>query len=1189
MSQVCLGLKRSGKCSFGKKLIEWTFCPDSTVAYGGYRKLRLNHTFLVPLAIEISWEGLGLDNSQLVIGCMHTRGSKKSSPLAFDPEIERTLSRNRVLLRENKVIGSPTTPKNIMDPPILTTGQTLPTTTPPIPSSPITNESKPTNTTFPTSTLPPNPLSYQTASTFPPFSHFFPTQGQSSSQQSQPFPFQQDPPITFTTPVQQQQPPSRFQYQQSPAMPFMRVQDDGFDGGYEDEYEGYDEGEYTLGGNGNQTGFQGGVGFVRKPQDIPQAPQGQPRQAGYYQQSFTVVIPQNNQGRTFEVRTNSLQSLPKYKGLATKKPYFHLEAYDSICNTIGGQGFSSDEVKLVLFQFSLEDKAKRWFYTLPSASIYTWAEMQQRFLEEFFMAQKTNDARRSFQQQKGEMFHEAFERFNLMIKNFPHHGIELWELLNAFHEGLNSEDARDLNGGCLFGGVVEGQYEGVNAIQGQGQGGGGRNYNMNSNTYRPGLRNHPNFRYGNPANQSNPNFQGAPQSNFVPRQPYANQGNQGYQRQYQQQTGGPGPSNSSGNEVMDMLRMMQQDMQRRNQLDEVRMQKDEVRDKSIQSLTTHMGQLATEVAELKKGKGQLLSDTKVNPSHSSSRNIPINHVSVLRSGKEFKANLSPGLVDGVVEDITGNESDEDEISPSIVSKDLIVEKEIKKPGLGEILKDKNKEGGPSQVPFPSALIGPELCTQKRQQKVPKQVNLTERVSAVLKGDLPPKLQDPGTPLINIQVGNFQMSRALLDLGAGVSILPGGLYDQYEFGPLKRVETTVVLADLSHKLPRGIVRDVIVKVEEFYYPVDFLVLDYSSVDPSQQQNVILGRPFLNTAHAIIDCRYGTVDMTFGNRKMRLNVFTNVSNSLGGDECFMADLVDRCDPHEYEEDVLKTCVCDFSEQVQVCALRMEEIKQEALAVREGRPPWTHQIESLPFAFLGDNDTLPVIIASNLEKAQEQALLKVLKVLKANKEAIGWTIADLKGIRPSIVMHKIITTEDAKPTREAQRRLNPNLREVVKKEVIKWLDAEKGMEVDKAKIRVISSLPPPKNVKGEQLVKVPILQPPDWSKPFEIMCDASDTTIGAVLGQRIDKKPVAIYYASKTLSEAQLNYTTTEKELLTVVYALDKFRSYIWGSKVIVYSDHSAVRYLMEKKDAKPRLIRWVLLLQEFDLEIRDKKGS
>ncbi|XP_076951536.1 uncharacterized protein LOC143624928 [Bidens hawaiensis] len=126
-----------------------------------------------------------------------------------------------------------------------------------------------------------------------------------------------------------------------------------------------------------------------------------------------------------------------------------------------------------------------------------------------------------------------------------------------------------------------------------------------------------------------------------------------------------------------------------------------------------------------------------------------------------------------------------------------------------------------------------LCTQKRQQKVPKRVDLTERVNAVLKGNLPPKLQDPRTHLINIQAGDFQMLRALLDLGAGVSILPVGLYDQYDFGPLKRVENTVVLADLSHKLPRRIVRDVIVKVEDFYYPVDFLVLDYSSGDSSQQ--------------------------------------------------------------------------------------------------------------------------------------------------------------------------------------------------------------------------------------------------------------------------------------------------------------------------------------------------------------------
>ncbi|RVW61061.1 Retrovirus-related Pol polyprotein from transposon 17.6 [Vitis vinifera] len=105
---------------------------------------------------------------------------------------------------------------------------------------------------------------------------------------------------------------------------------------------------------------------------------------------------------------------------------------------------------------------------------------------------------------------------------------------------------------------------------------------------------------------------------------------------------------------------------------------------------------------------------------------------------------------------------------------------------------------------------------------------------------------------------------------------------------------------------------------------------------------------------------------------------------------------------------------------------------------------------------------------------------------------------------------------------------------------------------------------------------------------MCDASDFAIGAVLGQREDGKPYVIYYASKTLNEAQRNYTTTEKELLAVVFALDKFRAYLVGSFIIVFTDHSALKYLLTKQDAKARLIRWILLLQEFDLQIRDKKG-
>src|SRR3954469_2866216 len=106
---------------------------------------------------------------------------------------------------------------------------------------------------------------------------------------------------------------------------------------------------------------------------------------------------------------------------------------------------------------------------------------------------------------------------------------------------------------------------------------------------------------------------------------------------------------------------------------------------------------------------------------------------------------------------------------------------------------------------------------------------------------------------------------------------------------------------------------------------------------------------------------------------------------------------------------------------------------------------------------------------------------------------------------------------------------------------------------------------------------------------MCDASDFAVGAVLGQRVDKKLNVLYYASKTLDSAQKNYATTEKELLAVVFACDKFRPYIVDSKVIIHTDHDAIKYLMEKKDAKPRLVRWVLLLQEFYLKIVDRKGA
>ncbi|KAL0318296.1 UNVERIFIED_CONTAM: Retrovirus-related Pol polyprotein from transposon.6 [Sesamum angustifolium] len=124
---------------------------------------------------------------------------------------------------------------------------------------------------------------------------------------------------------------------------------------------------------------------------------------------------------------------------------------------------------------------------------------------------------------------------------------------------------------------------------------------------------------------------------------------------------------------------------------------------------------------------------------------------------------------------------------------------------------------------------------------------------------------------------------------------------------------------------------------------------------------------------------------------------------------------------------------------------------------------------------------------------------------------------------------------------------------------------------------------------LTSAPIIQPSNWSTPFGIMCDASNYAVRAVLGQKIEKTHHVIYYALKTLDAAKCNYSITEKELLAIVFALDKFRSYLLGSKIVVFSDHAALKHLLSKKESKPRLIRWILLLQEFDLTIKDRKGS
>jgi hypothetical protein len=156
--------------------------------------------------------------------------------------------------------------------------------------------------------------------------------------------------------------------------------------------------------------------------------------------------------------------------------------------------------------------------------------------------------------------------------------------------------------------------------------------------------------------------------------------------------------------------------------------------------------------------------------------------------------------------------------------------------------------------------------------VQKNAFLTEQVSSIIQQKIPFKHKNPGSPTIPCIIGDSKIDKALIDLGSGVNLLPYSVYKQLDLGELKPTKVVLQLADQSVVIPRGIVEDVLVQVDKFYFPVDFIVLDTKPVAPSSiDVPVILGRPFLATSNALINCRNGIIKLTFGNMTVELNIF------------------------------------------------------------------------------------------------------------------------------------------------------------------------------------------------------------------------------------------------------------------------------------------------------------------------------
>ncbi|XP_052299939.1 uncharacterized protein LOC127903649 [Citrus sinensis] len=874
----------------------------------------------------------------------------------------------------------------------------------------------------------------------------------------------------------------------------------------------------------------------------------------------------------FNFKPGIIQLLPTFHGLESENPYLHLRDFEEVCNTYMDQNCSMNIIRLKLFPFSLKDKAKTWLQNLRSGSVRTWNNMQEQFLKKFFPPHRTNSFKRqitSFTQKNGETLYQCWDRFKELLNICPHHGFETWRLVTYFYEGLipqsrqvvemmcngefrdkNPEDALDyldqLAENAQHWDTV-GTFELTNKQQSSPSSGGIHNLredhdlqakfaslvrkvealehkksdqvksvqeiacnicnsndhftqecptlpalieclndqgnvintfnkpNPYSQTYNPGWKNHPNFSWRN--NNNAQSSQAPPPQNFQNPQPYA---------PYV-----PPPWKNLEDTMHSFIR-----------------KQDVINNQNAQTFSDLKDTLAKIASALTiQEKGKFPAQPQPNPKiQQNSPTDQVKSVITLRSGK-------------VVDRLMPEPYENDENSKG-------------KEGLNELTPSEEITSVPPEPPFLHALNKPkksnhsseiyeifkqvkvniplldaikqvpsyakflkDLCTVNRKLKVRKIAFMAEQVSTILSTNNKLKYKDPGCPTISCIIGNHRIEHALLDLGASVNLLPYSVYLQLNLGELKSTSTTLLLADRSVKVPKGIVEDVLVQVDKFIYPVDFIVLETEPVVNNYKPiPVILGRPFLATANALINCRNGLMNLSFGNMTLELNVFNmcrqpNEENENEDDTDEQKELFESC----IEENIQKG---DFSDLSNVC------------------------------------------LVNSIESNKQLEL-------------------DISNINSLLDSMQTLQNYDDEP----------------KFEELGSIEKTEQQEAPKMELK-----PLPEGLKYAFLGE-------EQTYPVVI----SSTLTSDQEGQRRDGKPFVIYYASKTLDSAQMNYSTTEKELLAVVFALNKFRSYLLGSKSVVFTDHAAVRYLMSKQDAKPRLIRWILLLQEFDLTIKDKKGA
>nr|XP_016473344.1 PREDICTED: uncharacterized protein LOC107795262 [Nicotiana tabacum] len=352
--------------------------------------------------------------------------------------------------------------------------------------------------------------------------------------------------------------------------------------------------------------------------------------------------------------------------------------------------------------------------------------------------------------------------------------------------------------------------------------------------------------------------------------------------------------------------------------------------------------------------------------------------------------------------------------------------------------------------------------------------------------------------------------------------------------LSLVQLNIPLVDVLHEIPKyakyikdrsigypeGVIENVLLQIGKFIFPSDFIILDYEA---DEQVPIILGRTVMATCDSIVKVREGKMIMRMDNEEVVFNSYKAIQLPCHYEEFSMISVVEvdgkLINMSVYLDDSLEKALMLFD------SLEIDDKVEEMMHNLDASYTYIHRLN--PFEPLNrPSGTPPKLLieeAPKLDlKLQEE---KLVRVLREHIRAIGWTMSDIRGIIASFCMYKILMAEGHKPSVEQQCCLNPIIKEVLRKEVIKWLDTmllEKDtlFKFDDACMNAFEKL------KG-RLVIGPIIIAPDWAQPFELMCDATDIAIRVVLGQRRDKVFHSIYYVRKTLNPAQMNYTITEKE--------------------------------------------------------------